>query len=125
MANKKKMSVRGGLLKIYPFLFGELERLVSESEDWLGVLDMPLETGIDSRELDDLLKQFGDSFVDEGRAELVQVLKPVHKYKRNTIPATDIRPKKVKWIVKDVIKDLQFTYLLATQVQVSHFLQWK
>lgn len=48
MANKKKMSVRGGLLKIYPFLFGELERLVSESEDWLGVLDMPLETGIDS-----------------------------------------------------------------------------
>ena len=105
MANKKKMSVRGGLLKIYPFLFGELERLVSESEELARRMGIPLETGIDSRELDDLLKQFGDSFVDEGRAELVQVLNPVHTYKRNTISATEVRPKKVKWVVKDVIKE--------------------
>ena len=105
MANKKKMSVRGGLLKIYPFLFGELERLVSESEDWLGVLTMPLDTSIDSREVEELLKQFGDSFVEEGRAELIQLLNPVHTYKRNTISATEVRPKKVKWVVKDVIKE--------------------
>ena len=38
---KEEYTVRGGLEKLYPFLFGELERLVSESEDWLGVLDMP------------------------------------------------------------------------------------
>ena len=100
-----KLDVRGGLLKIYPFLFGELERLVSESEDWLGVLTMPLDTSIDSREVEELLKQFGDSFVEEGRAELIQLLNPVHTYKRNTISATEVRPKKVKWVVKDVIKE--------------------
>ena len=50
-----KLNVREALLKIYPFLFGELERLVSESEDWLGVLTMPLDTSIDSREVEEVL----------------------------------------------------------------------
>jgi len=98
-------TVRGSLEKLYPFLFGEFERLVSESEDWLSILEMPLDSSIDSQELEDLLKKFGESFVDEGRAELIRLLNPVQKYKRNTIPATEIQPTQVKWIVKDVIKE--------------------
>ena len=103
--SSEEYTVRGGLEKLYPFLFGEFERLVSESEDWLSILEMPLDSSIDSREIDDLLINFGESFVEEGRAELIRLLNPVQKYKRNTIPATEIQPTQVKWIVKDVIKE--------------------
>ena len=101
----KKLSVREALEKIYPFLFGEFERLISQNEDWLVVLNKPLDSSIDSLELDELLSQWGDSFVQEGRDELVQLLNPVNKYKRNTVPADEIQPTQVKWVVENVLKE--------------------
>ena len=83
--SEKKLSVREALEKIYPFLFGEFERLISQNEDWLVVLNKPLDSSIDSLELEELLSQWGDSFVQEGRDELVQLLNPINKYKRNFV----------------------------------------
>jgi len=102
--SKENKTVREALEEIYPHLFGEIERKISESEEWLGILNMPLHNALDSRELEELLSQWGNSFVQEGQAELLHYLNPVQSYRRNTIPATEIQPTQVEWIVQDVLK---------------------
>jgi len=75
--SKENKTVREALEEIYPHLFGEIERKISESEEWLGILNMPLHNALDSRELEELLSQWGNSFVQEGQAELLHYLNPV------------------------------------------------
>jgi predicted ATP-dependent serine protease len=93
------------LLKLYPYLFGELEVLKSKSEDWLAILSMPLRNSIDSSELVELLELFGQDFVSEGLAELKNLLNPINTFKRITNPASDIKPTQVRWIVENVLKE--------------------
>jgi predicted ATP-dependent serine protease len=93
------------LLKLYPYLFGELEVLKSKSEDWLAILSMPLRNSIDSSELVELLELFGQDFVSEGLAELENLLNPINTFKRITNPASDIKPTQVRWIVENVLKE--------------------
>ena len=52
-----------------------------------------------------LLEKFGSEFVSQGHAELVNLLNPVRNLKRATIPATEIKPSKVKWIVPNILKE--------------------
>jgi len=52
-----------------------------------------------------LLEKFGSEFVSQGHAELVNLLNPVRSFKRATIPATEIKPSKVKWIVPNILKE--------------------
>ena len=104
--SRENKSVREALEEIYPHLFGEFERKISESEEWLGILNMPLHNALDSRELEELLSQWGNSFVQEGQAELLHYLNPVQSYRRNTIPATEIQPTQVEWIVQDVLRSM-------------------
>ena len=99
------MTIEQALLKLYPYLFGELEVLKSKSEDWLAILSMPLRNSIDSSELVELLELFGQDFVSEGLAELENLLNPINTFKRITNPASDIKPTQVRWIVENVLKE--------------------
>lgn len=99
------MTTEQALLKLYPYLFGELEVLKSKSEDWLAILSMPLRNSIDSSELVELLELFGQDFVSEGLAELKNLLNPINTFKRITNPASDIKPTQVRWIVENVLKE--------------------
>jgi predicted ATP-dependent serine protease len=99
------VTIEQALLKLYPYLFGELEVLKSKSEDWLAILSMPLRNSIDSSELVELLELFGQDFVSEGLAELKNLLNPINTFKRITNPASDIKPTQVRWIVENVLKE--------------------
>lgn len=99
------MTTEQALLKLYPYLFGELEVLKSKSEDWLAILSMPLRNSIDSSELVELLELFGQDFVSEGLTELKNILNPINTFKRITNPASDIKPTQVRWIVENVLKE--------------------
>jgi predicted ATP-dependent serine protease len=99
------VTIEQALLKLYPYLFGELEVLKSKSEDWLAILSMPLRNSIDSSELVELLELFGQDFVSEGLAELENLLNPINTFKRITNPASDIKPTQVRWIVENVLKE--------------------
>ena len=48
----KKIKVEEALIENSIVFSGELERLKTQSEDWLGVLNMPLHTALESREFD-------------------------------------------------------------------------
>ena len=54
----KKIKVEEALIENSIIFSGELERLKTQSEDWLGVLNMPLHTALESREFDELLRIF-------------------------------------------------------------------
>jgi len=99
------LTIEQALLKLYPYLFGEIEVLKAEDEGWLAILSMSLRNSIDSSELVELLNRFGEDFVSEGLAELDNLLNPVNTYKRITIPAMVVKPTQVKWIVEDVLKE--------------------
>ena len=104
------MTIEQALLKLYPYLFGEIEVLKAEDEGWLAILSMSLRNSIDSTELVELLNRFGEDFVSVGLAELDNLLNPVNTYKRITIPAMVVKPTQVKWIVENVLKNQHFTY---------------
>jgi len=99
-----EQTIEEAMLELWPFIFGDLEKLKTLSEDWLSVLSMPLRNSIDSEELVQLLNEFGSEFSSQGHAELVNLLNPVTTTRRATIPAIDIKPSKVNWLVPNILK---------------------
>ena len=101
----RERTIEEAMVELWPFIFGDLEKLKTLSEDWLSVLSMPLRNSIDSEELAQLLNEFGSEFSSQGHAELVNLLNPVTTTRRATIPAIDIKPSKVNWLVPNILKE--------------------
>ena len=104
----KKIKVEEALIENSIVFSGELERLKTQSEDWLGVLNMPLHTALESREFDELLRIFfpSEHKLTEFRSELELMTKPeIKAVRRITRPASVIEPTEVNWIVPNVLKD--------------------
>ena len=109
----KKIKVEEALIENSIVFSGELERLKTQSEDWLGVLNMPLHTALESREFDELLRIFfpSEHKLTEFRSELELMTKPeIKAVRRITRPASVIEPTEVNWIVPNVLKVLTLFY---------------